>query len=88
MPQLSLYVDDATMETLRTSALAEGVSMSRYASGLIRDRARFGTWPQGYWEGVYGCLDDDTFVVDDSELDPSLDDTCDWFAEGVAHVPA
>ena len=87
MPQLSLYLDDATMETLRASALAEGVSMSRYASGLIRDRARFGAWPQGYWEGVYGCLHDDTFTVDDGMLDASLDDACDWYEDG-AHVPA
>ena len=78
MPQLSLYLDDATMETLRTSALGEGVSMSKYAANLIRNRAQFGGWPAGYWESVYGCLDDDTFVIDDTALDAALDDTCDW----------
>lgn len=87
MPQLSLYVDDATMEILRTAAKGEGLSMSRYASGLIRERAHFGGWPQGYWENVYGCLQDDTFVVDDDALDAALDDDCNWF-EGGADVPA
>ena len=87
MPQLSLYIDDATMETLRAAARGEGVSMSRYASGLIRDRAQLGGWPQGYWDSVYGCLDDDTFTVDISGLDAELDDAANWFAEA-DHVPA
>lgn len=36
-------------------------------------------WPEGYWEGTYGSLDD--LSVDYSGLDPSLDDPCDWFAQ-------
>ena len=84
MPQLSLYVDDATMETLRTSAQGEGVSMSKYAAGLIRDRAQQGGWPQGYWESVYGCLTDDVdFSLTNDDLHPASDDECNWF-EGVA----
>ena len=78
MPQLSLYIDDATMETLRSSARGEGVSMSKYAASLIRDRAQYGGWPAGYWDCVYGCLNDDTFVIDDVALDASLDDACNW----------
>lgn len=87
MPQLSLYIDDATMETLRSAAKGEGVSMSRYASNLIKSQSRFGGWPKGYWEAVYGCLTDDTFVIDDSGLDTSLDDASDWF-EDSTHVSA
>ena len=79
MPQLSLYLDDATMETLRHAALAENVSMSKYASSLIRDRAQHGSWPQGYWERVYGCLADVSMRIDDGDLHPELDDVCDWF---------
>ena len=78
MPQLSLYVDDATMETLRSSALAEGVSMSKYASNLIREQGKTGGWPQGYWDSVYGCLDDE-LSIDDGDLHPEFDDSCDWF---------
>lgn len=80
MPQLSLYVDDATMNTLQTSAQAEGVSMSRYAAGLIRERERRGGWPQGYWESVYGCLNDELGMsISDDDLLPGLDDAGDWF---------
>ena len=80
MPQLSLYIDDATMETLRTSARAESVSMSKYAASLIRDRAQHGSWPHGYWDRVYGCLGDDDLAIADDDLHPELDDTCDWLA--------
>ena len=78
MPQLSLYVDDATMDILKVSARGEGVSMSKYAANLIRDKAMRGGWPSGYWESVYGCLDEDISVTDD-DLRPDLDDACDWF---------
>lgn len=79
MPQLSLYIDDATMETLRSSAKGEGVSMSKYAAELIRTRSESGAWPKEYWDSVYGCLDDESFAVNDGTLDASLDDNCDWF---------
>lgn len=78
MPQLSLYIDDSTMDTLRTSARIEGVSMSKYASKLIRDSAERGGWPNGYWDNVYGCLDENLHVEDD-DLHPEFDDACDWF---------
>ena len=79
MPQLSLYVDEGTMETLRVSARVEGVSMSKYAAGLIRDRSQHGGWPQGYWDAVYGCLDDGLgLCVSDADLHPEFDDPCDW----------
>ena len=80
MPQLSLYIDDATMNTLQASARAEGVSMSRYAAGLIQERDRQGGWPRGYWESVYGCLSDDFGMsVSSDDLSPELDDSCNWF---------
>ena len=78
MPQLSLYIDDTTMGILKTSAREEGVSMSRYTSRLIRDNARCGGWPSGYWESVYGCLDEG-FDLTDDDLHPERDDACDWF---------
>jgi hypothetical protein len=72
MPQLSLYIDDDTMEMLRDGAKAEGVSLSRYAADAIVERhsgaARRDEWPAGYWESVYGCLDDPTFVAPEDPL--------------------
>ena len=83
MPQLSLYMNDKTMDTLRQCAALEGVSLSSYAASLIRKAANGSAWPDGYWENVYGCLSDDEaecFKHNDATLDPSLDDSCDWFA--------
>ena len=79
MPQLSLYLNDATMETLRSAARSEGISMSQYASRLIQERAASPLWPHGYWETIYGCLGDDDLAIDGEGLDSRLDDDCDWF---------
>ena len=37
MPQLSLYLDEPTMEMLREKSSRAHQSMSRYVTGLIRD---------------------------------------------------
>lgn len=70
MPQLSLYLDDATMDALKASSQREGLSLSKYAGRLIRSHSQSG-WPVDYW-GSYGSLDDETFVVPD-ELDFAFD---------------
>ncbi len=70
MPQLSLYLDDATMEALRSDAGRERVSLSQYARQLIRERAE-SSWPAGFWD-TYGALSDPTFTVP-AEPDASLD---------------
>ena len=78
MPQLSLYLDEPTMMLLRKSASGAGVSMSKYASSLIREKSHGNGWPLGYWENIYGCLEEQ-LAVDDAELDATRDDDCDWF---------
>ncbi len=70
MPQLSLYLDESTMDVLRNAAKQEGTSLSRYARRLIQDRASL-TWPAGFWD-TYGSLKDDSFVVPE-DLDLSFD---------------
>lgn len=72
MPQLSLYLDGETMESLRDGAGRERVSLSQYARCLIQNQAE-SAWPAGFWE-TYGALDDPTFV-EPLELDVSLDDS-------------
>ena len=79
MPQLSLYMEDAEMEALRRDAQREGVSISRCAAARIRQHSGDNGWPSGYWENVYGSLDDPLFAVSDDDLDASLDDTGAWF---------
>lgn len=70
MPQLSLYLDDGTMDKLRRDASREGVSLSRHAARLIRlDGAS--RWPAGFLD-LYGSIDDEGFA-EPPELDWSLD---------------
>ncbi len=70
MPQLSLYINDASMERLRRSAHEQGVSLSRCAAEAINARCSTG-WPEGYFE-LYGALADGSFVAP-AELDYALD---------------
>lgn len=71
MPQLSLYLDDDTMATLRKDAKEAGLSLSKYTAGLIRGSSENRGWPEGYWESVYGCMaGDDSFVAPE---DPPMD---------------
>ena len=53
MPQLSLYLDEPTMEMLREKSSRAHQSMSRYVTGLIRESGEGRGWPSGYWEDVY-----------------------------------
>ena len=66
MPQVSLYVDDSLMTTLRAEAASEGVSLSKHVAERLRGTSRYPTTsglPDGYLEKLYGCLaDDNTFV--------------------------
>jgi len=70
MPQVSLYVDDATLKSLRAEAAREGTSLSKLVSARIKkaqanQRGRCNTpsgMPEGFFEHLYGCIDDDSFV--------------------------
>lgn len=65
MPQLSLYLDDATMDMLRERSARSQDSMSKYVAKLIQRDDACDAWPQGYWENVCGSVSDPTFVVPD-----------------------
>lgn len=78
MPQLSLYLNDGAMKQLRTDVERSKSSISKYISNLIVNRSST-SWPENYWEDIYGCLDDPSFVVP-AELDSSLDGTLPAFA--------
>ncbi|WP_172135691.1 antitoxin [Adlercreutzia sp. ZJ473] len=71
MPQLSLYLDEPTMASLRESSALAELSLSKYVSNLVRDHHESGGWPAGYWD-VYGALEDDTFTAP-PDVDPALD---------------
>ncbi len=72
MSQVSLYLNDAAMAQLRSVCEKEKRSLSGYVSELIMGKRNSDSWPQGYWDSVYGCLDDASFVVP-SEPDAVFD---------------
>ena len=65
MPQVSLYVDEATMKALRQEAASEGVSLSRHVATRLQNASRMTTTsglPEELLEKLYGCLaQDDSF---------------------------
>ena len=73
MPQLSLYLDEPTMSLLRARSSRAHQSMSKYVAKLIQEDERGRAWPEGYWDSVYGCLDDPSFTVAE-EVEVPLDD--------------
>ena len=79
MPQLSLYLDQPSMDLRRTRSEQAHVSLSKYAAALIQQDEARTQWPAGYWENVYGSIADEALTAP-SELDPGLDDEAvfDW----------
>lgn len=67
MPQLSLYLDASTMETLRADASREGKTLSNFVRTVLQDRTANGQWPQGFFD-LYGALADDPTFVEPPEL--------------------
>lgn len=68
MAQLSLYMDDASMEELRTDAEAAGKSISSYAREVLEKRHEpkhgwVNGWPPGYFE-LFGSSPDFPEVAD------------------------
>lgn len=60
MPQLSLYLDEPTMEHLRMQAAKENVSLSKYVANTLKNQ-RKSSWPPGFFN-LYGSIQDETFV--------------------------
>lgn len=78
MAQVSLYIEDAKLETLRRKAAAEGLSLSRYVARSL-DAASTQGWSEGFFD-LYGSLPDLQLPADDP-TSLRLDDACDWFSE-------
>jgi hypothetical protein len=59
MPQLSLYLDDATMTIVQGRARSEQLSVSKYVADVLRNHAD-ANWPSDFWE-LCGSVVDSTF---------------------------
>lgn len=70
MAQLSLYIDDETMNSMRKKAAISSLSLSKYVASLVRSDVGNG-WPEGYW-GLFGSIQDKTFD-EPAELSFDLD---------------
>lgn len=55
MPQLHLYVPDATAELLKRRAEERGLTLSKYLAEVVGKEINGGEWPEGYFEDVLGA---------------------------------
>lgn len=62
MPQLSLYIDEETLERLKRAAALEKVSLSKYVSRRIRQSVT-DSWPPNYG-ALFGAIDDESFAAE------------------------
>lgn len=72
MPQLSLYLDEPTMEALRQDAARAGTSLSKYVANVLHEHAEASRWPDGFFD-LYGAFDDECF--DDECFEAPLEDS-------------
>ena len=70
MPQLTIYLDEATEQLLRKQLDSSGLSQSRYIAGLIVERDRT-QWPSGL-VSILGTWADSDFP-DIEDLRKTLD---------------
>lgn len=61
MAQLSLYLEDPMMESLRQDASRDGKTLSKFVASVLKDHANNNLWPRGFFN-LYGACDDETFV--------------------------
>ena len=70
MPQLSLYVDRETLESIEEQAKVRDVSISRFVADILRKNISPG-WPDGYG-ALFGSIAEDPSFVEPRE--PSFGD--------------
>ena len=59
MPKISLYIDQDTLERIKTEATRERLSVSKWVAEQINPRVQTG-YPPGF-EELFGSVDDETF---------------------------
>ncbi len=62
MPQLSLYLDEPTMEKLRTDASSAGTTLSSYVRDVLGNHDKASLWPAKFFD-LYGAADDPSFTA-------------------------
>jgi hypothetical protein len=62
MPQLSLYIDQETLEKIERAAKNQKTSLSKWVVARLRDSIG-SAWPAEY-KSLFGALQDDSFHVE------------------------
>lgn len=60
MPQISLYIDDATLKKVESAAFQRRISISKWVAEQIRSKIE-PVYPKEF-ESLFGSLADDSFV--------------------------
>ena len=60
MPQISLYIDEATLKKVESAASREHVSISKWVADQIRSKVD-PVYPQGF-ESLFGSLSDEPLI--------------------------
>lgn len=55
MPQLHLYVPDATARLLKRRAEGRGMTLSKYLAEVVGREVDDERWPEGFFEDVLGA---------------------------------
>jgi hypothetical protein len=63
MPQISLYIDEATLKKVEISAKKEHLSLSKWVAQLIRSRVT-SEYPADFGD-LFGSITDDTYTIPD-----------------------
>ena len=63
MPQISLYIDEATLKKVESAASRQHVSISRWVADQIRSKVE-PIYPKEF-ETLFGSLSDDSFARPD-----------------------
>ncbi len=69
MPQLSLYIDEKTLQKLKVAAEIERLSISRYAAKKLNEMLGE-QWPEHYSE-LFGSIHDETYTAPETDTLPS-----------------
>ena len=70
MPQLSLYLDEDTLQKIEAEAKLSGTSVSKYVTSALRMHFTK-TWPDWH-KDLFGSISDESFAKPES-IDFSLD---------------
>ena len=64
MPQLSLYIDEKTLNKISLAAKIENLSISKFVVKKLNE-SMHDSWPENYGE-LYGSISDESFNTTDS----------------------